>query len=190
MVSGGGGGDHPSTNTLSSSQGIIVVYDVTNLESFQHIPYWFKNIDEVRRRRCSLSSSVSLFGPLHSLLLSLCPCVCPVQFACSCRVPLHVHHLNLFEQLMSVTNLCGFLISLERQPQRHQDPSGEQVRRRLGAARRRQGTRGPTGGPVRGALLRVQLQAQHQHSADVCDTVRAHRRVPREECKQWWWWWW
>ena len=28
-------------------QGIIVVYDVANLESFQHIPYWFKNIDEV-----------------------------------------------------------------------------------------------------------------------------------------------
>lgn len=98
MVSDYGGDymfdDHLSRTNTSfpyhppPSQGIIVVYDVTNLESFQHIPYWFKNIDEVRRRRCSLSSSVSLFGPLHSLLLSLCPCVCPVQFACSCRVPL------------------------------------------------------------------------------------------------------
>ena len=39
---------------ILESQGIIVVYDVTNLESFQHIPYWFKNIDEVRSRAVSL----------------------------------------------------------------------------------------------------------------------------------------
>ena len=37
-----------TTAYYRGAMGIIVVYDVTNLESFQHVSYWFKNIDEVR----------------------------------------------------------------------------------------------------------------------------------------------
>lgn len=36
-----------TTAYYRGAMGIIVVYDVTNLESFQHVQYWFKNIDEV-----------------------------------------------------------------------------------------------------------------------------------------------
>lgn len=37
-----------TTAYYRGAMAIIVVFDVTNLESFQHIQYWFKNIDEVR----------------------------------------------------------------------------------------------------------------------------------------------
>ncbi|KAF7491152.1 Ras-related protein Rab-13 [Sarcoptes scabiei] len=35
-----------TTAYYRGAMAIIVVFDVTNLESFQHIQYWFKNIDE------------------------------------------------------------------------------------------------------------------------------------------------
>ena len=35
-------------------QGIVLVYDVTNKESFQMIDYWMKSIDNVR---CTLNES-------------------------------------------------------------------------------------------------------------------------------------
>jgi GTPase SAR1 and related small G proteins len=36
-----------TTAYYRGAMGILLMYDVTNLESFQHLNYWLKNIEEV-----------------------------------------------------------------------------------------------------------------------------------------------
>lgn len=36
-----------TTAYYRGAMGILLMYDVTNLESFNHLTYWFKNIEEV-----------------------------------------------------------------------------------------------------------------------------------------------
>ncbi|GIY41808.1 ras-related protein Rab-8A, partial [Caerostris extrusa] len=31
---------------ISSNEGILVMYDVTNMDSFNHLTYWFRNVEE------------------------------------------------------------------------------------------------------------------------------------------------
>lgn len=37
-----------TTAYYRGAQGIVLVYDVTNLDSFNHLSYWLRNIEEVR----------------------------------------------------------------------------------------------------------------------------------------------
>lgn len=37
-----------TTAYYRGAMGILLVYDVTNLDSFDHLTYWLKNIEEVK----------------------------------------------------------------------------------------------------------------------------------------------
>lgn len=91
-----------TTAYYRGAMGIIVVYDVANLESFQHIPYWFKNIDEnaspsaikiLIGNKCDTDQSLRMVDKEQGA--SLAARFDVPFFECSCKHNINIHPMFL-----------------------------------------------------------------------------------------------
>ncbi|KAH9418797.1 hypothetical protein DERP_004123 [Dermatophagoides pteronyssinus] len=89
-----------TTAYYRGAMGIIVVYDVTNLESFQHVQYWFKNIDEnaspqvikiLVANKCDLDQNYQIVD--HEQAKQLAKRLDVPFYECSCKNNLNIQNL-------------------------------------------------------------------------------------------------
>ncbi|XP_054162474.1 uncharacterized protein LOC128960425 [Oppia nitens] len=88
-----------TTAYYRGAMGIILMYDVTNIDSFKHIPYWFHNIEEnaspdvVKILVANKSDAQQLRVVDHESGLQLAQQYSVPFFECSCKSNINIHQI-------------------------------------------------------------------------------------------------